>query len=78
MRAGETWRGADGTHYKVVNPATVRPDQPRWWVDEDVAPGDTMCGPAASSRLHLLTEQQCGLNKPKRTAKFALVAVVPS
>ena len=75
MRAGDIWTGIDGTHYKVVNPASVRKDQPRWWIDEPIKNGDTMCGPSTSARLHLLTEQQCGLNKHKTTAKLALVGM---
>jgi hypothetical protein len=48
------WIGADGTVYRVVQPIQVRPDQPRWWVDNLPPEEDVMLGPATPSRLHLL------------------------
>lgn len=36
IRAGGTWRGVDGTTYRVVKPEDVGADQPRWWIDEDM------------------------------------------
>jgi hypothetical protein len=34
MFAGGTWIGRDGTPYRVVKPADVKPEQARWWIDE--------------------------------------------
>ncbi len=34
IRVGGTWRGSDGTLYRVVAPDEVKEQQPRWWIDE--------------------------------------------
>ena len=54
MRIGETWKGRDGTVYRIVEPQSVKNGQPRWWIDLPPERVDDMLGPKDKISLHCI------------------------
>lgn len=81
MKAGDTWRGMDGTTYHVVLPSDVLEHQPRWWVGEELVEFYMLArqgmldgysvGPEDSLELHF--EPLC--NEAGCDVAFALVPI---